>query len=230
MCARAREIRERARSSQPARSWASPRTTAAFGRSSRLDGASCKPRGCSFSGGPRSRTGAEAARPSNAELPLANPGMYQLDIVLKSGSNLAVRDRGGTSDPYVKFKIAGKEVFRSRTIYKSLNPLWEEKVSLLVDSLCEPLYVKVFDYDFGLQDDFMGSALLYLESLELTRTLDVTLDLKDPQHPGHNLGSLQLAVTLSPKEGDFREALTQLRRTWKRSSKVIPPPWEKKQL
>ncbi|XP_023699095.2 multiple C2 and transmembrane domain-containing protein 1-like isoform X4 [Paramormyrops kingsleyae] len=164
--------------------------------------------------------GSEAARPSNAELPLANPGMYQLDIVLKSGSNLAVRDRGGTSDPYVKFKIAGKEVFRSRTIYKSLNPLWEEKVSLLVDSLCEPLYVKVFDYDFGLQDDFMGSALLYLESLELTRTLDVTLDLKDPQHPGHNLGSLQLAVTLSPKEGDFREALTQLRRTWKRSSKL----------
>ncbi|XP_023699067.2 multiple C2 and transmembrane domain-containing protein 1-like isoform X1 [Paramormyrops kingsleyae] len=167
-----------------------------------------------------SNSGSEAARPSNAELPLANPGMYQLDIVLKSGSNLAVRDRGGTSDPYVKFKIAGKEVFRSRTIYKSLNPLWEEKVSLLVDSLCEPLYVKVFDYDFGLQDDFMGSALLYLESLELTRTLDVTLDLKDPQHPGHNLGSLQLAVTLSPKEGDFREALTQLRRTWKRSSKL----------
>lgn len=49
----------------------------------------------------------------------------------------------GTSDPYVKFKIAGKEVFRSRTIYKTLNPVWEEKVCLLVDTLCEPLYVKV---------------------------------------------------------------------------------------
>ncbi|KTF79913.1 hypothetical protein cypCar_00041568, partial [Cyprinus carpio] len=116
-----------------------------------------------------------------------------------------------TSDPYVKFKIAGKEIFRSKTIHKNLNPVWDEKVSLLVESLREPLYVKVFDYDFGLQDDFMGSAYLHLESLEHQRTLDVTLDLKDPHYPNHDLGSLELAVTLIPKEGDFREAYQSLR-------------------
>ncbi|XP_048045140.1 multiple C2 and transmembrane domain-containing protein 1-like isoform X3 [Megalobrama amblycephala] len=157
---------------------------------------------------------------SNEELhPPSKPGMYQLDIVLKKGNNLAIRDRGGTSDPYVKFKIAGKEVFRSKTIHKNLNPVWEEKVSLLVESLREPLYVKVFDYDFGLQDDFMGSAYLHLESLEHQRTLDVTLELKDPQYPNHDLGSLELAVTLIPKEGDFRETTMLMRRSWKRSSK-----------
>ncbi|XP_059403685.1 multiple C2 and transmembrane domain-containing protein 1-like isoform X5 [Carassius carassius] len=145
--------------------------------------------------------------------------MYQLDIVLKKGNNLAIRDRGGTSDPYVKFKVAGKEVFRSKTINKNLNPVWDEKVSLLVESLREPLYVKVFDYDFGLQDDFMGSAYLYLESLENQRTLDVTLDLKDPHYPNHDLGSLELAVTLIPKEGEFRETTMLMRRSWKRSSK-----------
>uniref|UniRef100_A0A8C1N5T1 Multiple C2 domains, transmembrane 1a n=1 Tax=Cyprinus carpio TaxID=7962 RepID=A0A8C1N5T1_CYPCA len=127
----------------------------------------------------------------------------------------------GTSDPYVKFKVAGKEVFRSKTIHKNLNPVWDEKVSLLVESLREPLYMKVFDYDFGLQDDFMGSAYLYLESLEHQRTLDVTLDLKDPHYPNHDLGSLELAVTLIPKEGDFRETTMLMRRSWKRSSKVI---------
>ncbi|XP_055775434.1 multiple C2 and transmembrane domain-containing protein 1-like isoform X2 [Salvelinus fontinalis] len=168
----------------------------------------------------RSLTGINIVGPSNAETaPPANPGMYQLDITLKRGHNLAIRDRGGTSDPYVKFKIAGKEVFRSKTINKNLNPLWDERVSLLVDSLREPLYVKVFDYDFGLQDDFMGSAYLYLESLEHQRTLDVTLDLEDPQYPEHNLGTLELAVTLSPKEGDFREATMLLKRSCKRSSK-----------
>ncbi|XP_064152610.1 multiple C2 and transmembrane domain-containing protein 1-like isoform X9 [Anguilla rostrata] len=145
--------------------------------------------------------------------------MYQLDIVLKRGNNLAIRDRGGTSDPYVKFKIAGREVFRSRTINKNLNPVWEESVSLLVDNLQEPLYVKVFDYDFGLQDDFMGSAYLYLESLEHKRTLDVTLELKDPQYQDHDLGTLDLAITVLPKEGDFREASMLLRRSWKRSCK-----------
>ncbi|KAF4074517.1 hypothetical protein AMELA_G00240210 [Ameiurus melas] len=168
----------------------------------------------------RSLTGINTVVPSNADPPaLVSPGMYQLDIVLKKGINLAIRDRGGTSDPYVKFKIAGKEVFRSKTIHKNLNPVWDEKVTLLVDNIREPLYVKVFDYDFGLQDDFMGSAHLYLESLEQHRSLDVTLELKDPHYPDHNLGSLELAVTLAPKEGDFRENTMLLRRSWKRSSK-----------
>lgn len=49
----------------------------------------------------------------------------------------------GTSDPYVKFKVAGKEVFRSKTIHKNLNPVWEERVSLLLETLRDPLYVKV---------------------------------------------------------------------------------------
>lgn len=39
------------------------------------------------------------------------------------------------------------------------------------------------------------------------RTLDVTLDLKDPQYPDDNLGTLDLSVTLSPKEGDVRDAV-----------------------
>ncbi|KAM3940689.1 multiple C2 and transmembrane domain-containing protein 1 isoform 2-T2 [Leptodactylus fuscus] len=137
---------------------------------------------------------------SNADLPLPNPGMYQLDVTLKRGSNLAARDRGGTSDPYVKFKIGGKEVFRSKTIHKNLNPIWEEKVSLLIENLKEPLYVKVFDYDFGLQDDFMGSAFLDLTTLELQSAKDVALNLKDPQHPEHVLGTIYISVVLCQKD------------------------------
>uniref|UniRef100_A0A665W3W1 Multiple C2 and transmembrane domain-containing protein 1-like n=1 Tax=Echeneis naucrates TaxID=173247 RepID=A0A665W3W1_ECHNA len=150
--------------------------------------------------------------------------MYKLEIELRRGHNLAIRDRGGTlSDPYVKFKLAGKEVFRSKTIHKNLNPVWEEKTTLVVDSLSEPLYVKVFDYDFGLQDDFMGSAHLYLESLEQQRMIPVTLVLKDPQHPDQDLGCLELAVNLTPKESPIeerRDSTTMLlRRSWKRSTK-----------
>ncbi len=40
------------------------------------------------------------------------------------------------------------------------------------------------------------------------RTLDVTLDLKDPHYPNHDLGTLELAVSLIPKEGDFRETVS----------------------
>ncbi|XP_071368351.1 multiple C2 and transmembrane domain-containing protein 1-like isoform X1 [Centroberyx affinis] len=131
--------------------------------------------------------------------------MYKLDIELKGGHNLAVRDRGGTSDPYVKFKLSGKEVFRSKTIHKNLNPVWDERTTLIMDSLIEPLYVKVFDYDFGLQDDFMGSAYLSLESLEQQRTIPVTLVLTDHHHPEQDLGTLELAVTLTPKDSPIEE-------------------------
>lgn len=41
----------------------------------------------------------------------------------------------------------------------------------------------------------------------LCRTLDVTLELKDPHYPEQYLGSLELSVTLSPKEGDVRDAV-----------------------
>ncbi|XP_064130263.1 multiple C2 and transmembrane domain-containing protein 1 isoform X13 [Loxodonta africana] len=142
---------------------------------------------------------------SNADVPLADPGMYQLDITLRRGQSLAARDRGGTSDPYVKFKIGGKEVFRSKIIHKNLNPVWEEKACILVDHLREPLYIKVFDYDFGLQDDFMGSAFLDLTQLELKRPMDVTLSLKDPHYPDHDLGIILLSVILTPKEGEPRD-------------------------
>uniref|UniRef100_A0A8C0C865 Multiple C2 and transmembrane domain-containing protein 1 n=1 Tax=Balaenoptera musculus TaxID=9771 RepID=A0A8C0C865_BALMU len=156
---------------------------------------------------------------SNADVPLADPGMYQLDITLRRGQSLAARDRGGTSDPYVKFKIGGKEVFRSKIIHKNLNPVWEEKACLLVDHLKEPLYIKVFDYDFGLQDDFMGSAFLDLTQLELNRPTDVTVTLKDPHYPDHDLGMILLSVVLTPKEGEHRDVTMLMRKSWKRSSK-----------
>uniref|UniRef100_F6S8C5 Multiple C2 and transmembrane domain-containing protein 1 n=1 Tax=Callithrix jacchus TaxID=9483 RepID=F6S8C5_CALJA len=156
---------------------------------------------------------------SNAEVPLADPGMYQLDITLRKGQSLAARDRGGTSDPYVKFKIGRKEVFRSKIIHKNLNPVWEEKACILVDHLREPLYIKVFDYDFGLQDDFMGSAFLDLAQLELNRPTDVTLTLKDPHYPDHDLGIILLSVILTPKEGESRDVTMLMRKSWKRSSK-----------
>ncbi|NXV24769.1 MCTP1 protein, partial [Cepphus grylle] len=161
---------------------------------------------------------------SNADFPSGDPRMYQLDVTLRRGQNLAARDRGGTSDPYVKFKLGGKEVFRSKTIHKNLNPVWEEKACILIDNPREPLYIKVFDYDFGLQDDFIGSAFLDLTSLELNRQTDVTLSLKDSHYPDHDLGSILLSVLLTPRE-EQREVTMLMRKSWKRSSKVTFSMW-----
>ncbi|XP_056592380.1 multiple C2 and transmembrane domain-containing protein 1 isoform X2 [Triplophysa dalaica] len=168
----------------------------------------------------------ETADMNNTQPSLPALTMYQLDIVLKRGNNLAIRDRGGTSDPYVKFKIGGKEVFRSKTIHKNLNPVWDERVCLIVDNLLEPLYIKVFDYDFGLQDDFMGSAHLYLDSLELNRTLDVRLDLQDPRSRDQDLGSLELVVSVFPRGALDKEVL----KLTQQQSVVLSEMYRKAQL
>uniref|UniRef100_A0A8C6MBH9 C2 domain-containing protein n=1 Tax=Nothobranchius furzeri TaxID=105023 RepID=A0A8C6MBH9_NOTFU len=139
--------------------------------------------------------------------------MYRLEIELKRGHDLAIRDRGGTSDPYVKFKLGGKEVFRSKTIHKNLNPVWDEKITLIVESLSEPLYVKVFDYDFGLQDDFMGSAFIYLESLEQQRFVRCFWYLVG--------GLLAIGVILTGDAGDMSPAKFII-------GSCVPPPTFKK--
>ncbi|XP_027136890.1 multiple C2 and transmembrane domain-containing protein 1 isoform X3 [Larimichthys crocea] len=149
--------------------------------------------------------GAPSSSGVTPEKSIQSSGMYKLEIELKRGNNLAIRDRGGTSDPYVRFKLSGKDVFKSKTISKNLNPVWDEKTTLTVDSLNQPLHVKVFDHDFWVQDDFMGSAYLYLDSLEQHRTIPVTLELKDEQHPDEDLGTVELAVTLTPKDSPIEE-------------------------
>ncbi|XP_041642947.1 multiple C2 and transmembrane domain-containing protein 1-like [Cheilinus undulatus] len=121
-----------------------------------------------------SDSGINIVGPSNAEpTPRPpSPAMYQLDIILKKGNNLAIRDR---------------------TVPALHGPFYE------ISHLVLPAHS-------------------HSSHLLCVKTLDVTLDLKDPQYPEHNLGTLELAVTLSPKE-DIRDATMLLRRNWKRSSK-----------
>lgn len=49
----------------------------------------------------------------------------------------------GTSDPYVKFKINGKLVYKSKTIYRDLNPLWDESFTLPIEDPFTPVHIKV---------------------------------------------------------------------------------------
>lgn len=70
----------------------------------------------------------------------------------------------GTSDPYVKFRT-GKHRAKSSTIFKNLNPVWNELFVLQVDDVDDKMKVKVYDYDLGLRDDFMGYSFVELSNL-----------------------------------------------------------------
>ena len=68
---------------------------------------------------------------------------YQLYVHLKQGHDLPAKDSCGTSDPYVKFFWKGKPVYKSKTIYKDLNPFWDEAFILTLDDPLQALELKV---------------------------------------------------------------------------------------
>ncbi|XP_074090267.1 multiple C2 and transmembrane domain-containing protein 2 isoform X4 [Macrotis lagotis] len=134
---------------------------------------------------------------------LPSPFAYLLTIHLKEGRNLVIRDRCGTSDPYVKFKLNGKTLYKSKVIYKNLNPVWDEIVILPIQSLDQKLRVKVYDRDLT-TSDFMGSAFVVLSDLELNRTTEHILKLEDPNSLEEDMGVIVLNLNLIVKQGDFK--------------------------
>ncbi|XP_077514652.1 multiple C2 and transmembrane domain-containing protein-like isoform X3 [Amblyomma americanum] len=128
--------------------------------------------------------------------------LYKLEVHLRCGKNLVAKDACGTSDPYVKFKQGGRQVYRSRTVSRSLDPYWDECFTVAVRDLWDPLVVRVYDYDFGLQDDFMGAAAVELHTLEIDRPTDILLNLtesgKAEDANAKDLGYIVLTVTLLP--------------------------------
>ena len=72
----------------------------------------------------------------------------------------------GTSDPYVKFKVANQIIHKSRTIFKTLNPQWDEYFVVPVEDIFEPIVLKVYDHDYLFLDDYLGTAHIDLTKLE----------------------------------------------------------------
>ncbi|XP_059338255.1 multiple C2 and transmembrane domain-containing protein 2 [Ammospiza nelsoni] len=143
----------------------------------------------------------EEANDCLSELP--SPFAYLLTIHLKEGRNLVIRDRCGTSDPYVKFKLNGKTLYKSKVVYKNLNPVWDETVVLPIQTLDQNLWIKVYDRDLT-SSDFMGSASVALTELELNRTTEQVLKLEDPNSLEDDMGVIVLNLSLAVKQGDFK--------------------------
>ncbi|XP_031668752.1 multiple C2 and transmembrane domain-containing protein 2 isoform X1 [Oncorhynchus kisutch] len=126
---------------------------------------------------------------------------YLLSINLKEGRNLVIRDRCGTSDPYVKFKLDGKTLYKSKVVYKNLNPTWNESFSFPVRDLDQRLYIKVYDRDLTM-DDFMGSSYILLSDLEMEKVCELSVRLDDPNSLEEDMGVIMLDMSLSLRNRD----------------------------
>nr|XP_040016175.1 multiple C2 and transmembrane domain-containing protein 2 isoform X2 [Gasterosteus aculeatus aculeatus] len=128
---------------------------------------------------------------------------FLLTINLKEGRNLVIRDRCGTSDPYVKFKLEGKTFYKSKVVYKNLNPAWNETFTLPVKDLNQNLYIKVYDRDLT-TDDFMGTAVVRLHDLVIDKHNEMTLRLDDPNSLEEDMGEVLVDMRLSLRDGNSK--------------------------
>ncbi|XP_033997476.1 multiple C2 and transmembrane domain-containing protein 2 isoform X1 [Trematomus bernacchii] len=149
---------------------------------------------------------------------------YLLSINLKQGRNLVARaKRSGTSDPYVKFKLEGKQFCKSKVVYKSLNPRWNETFFHALRDREHDVEVRVYDKN-RTADEFMGSSTISLKSLELYKTYEMELRLDDPKSKEDDMGVIIVDVCLM-----FRDATIKRSPRWppKKNKQNPAPPTQR---
>ncbi|KAB1283253.1 Extended synaptotagmin-3 [Camelus dromedarius] len=101
--------------------------------------------------------------------------LLEAEKLAQKDSFLGIR---GKSDPYAKVSI-GLQHFRSRTIYKNLNPTWNEVFEFIVYEVPgQDLEVDLYDEDPD-RDDFLGSLQICLGDVMTNRVVDEWFPLND---------------------------------------------------
>lgn len=131
--------------------------------------------------------------------------IYWIELTIERGKDLAIKDLNGTSDPYVKVFYGTGEKYTTNIVYKSLNPIWNEKSSFLVHDLHVPIQFQLFDYDRIGRDEAMGTAKLDLWKLPIGQSYSATLDLENEKRSDGKVGLMKIDITISPKTSEFRE-------------------------
>lgn len=71
--------------------------------------------------------------------------LYTIRIV--RAENLLALDNNGFSDPYVVLEINKEEIARTRTVYKSLTPRWDQTFDICLNEREADVLAIVYDED-----------------------------------------------------------------------------------
>ncbi|CAF0922999.1 unnamed protein product [Adineta steineri] len=143
---------------------------------------------------------------TNISLPNNNLEIvYFIELHIEHGKDLSIKDFNGTSDPYVKVYYGTEEKYVTNTIYKNLNPIWNEKVSFFVHDLSVPINFYVFDYDRIGRDEAMGSTKIDLWKLPFDQDYNAILDLQNEKRTDGKIGSLIISINITQRTTEFRD-------------------------
>lgn len=120
-----------------------------------------------------------------------NQGTLRVDVL--DAADLPAADRNGYSDPYCKFVLNEKDVYKTKTQKKTLHPAWNEYFEVPIRSrTAADFIVNVYDWDFGDKADFLGKSSINLEILEPFQQQEVTLALDGKS------GAIRLRMLFKP--------------------------------
>jgi hypothetical protein len=121
-------------------------------------------------------------------------------IRLLNAKDLPAKDSSGFSDPYFRFSIGPSQV-RSSTRFQTLNPTFDEELTLSSYDDVADLAVHCYDEDkFSVRDDFIGSATLQKLSATFAPSDVVQLKLLDGPIPA-GVVFLRIAHAHPPPSG-----------------------------
>ena len=119
--------------------------------------------------------------------------MGNLRVEVLDAADLPAADRNGYSDPYCKFLLNGKQVYKTETQKKTLHPAWNEFFETPIPSRTAAEFkVEVYDWDRGEKDDLLGTSVIDLSSIEPFQSQQVDLGLDGKS------GTIRLKMVFKP--------------------------------
>jgi hypothetical protein len=147
-----------------------------------------------------------------------NSGTLRVDVL--DAADLPSADRNGFSDPYCKFRLNDKEVYKTKVQKKTLHPAWNEFFEVPVPSRTAANFTcDVYDWDFGDKADHLGATKINLAALD-------PFDSHEESYPlDGKSGAVRLKMVFKPAYVTrHRQGTSTLSGTFAPAGKVVGAP------
>ncbi|KAG1151513.1 hypothetical protein G6F37_002376 [Rhizopus arrhizus] len=158
----------------------------------------------------------ESMLPATTEKSVPEQQNYLYSIKIVRAENLPPSDNNGLSDPYIVLEIDNKPITRTKTVYETLNPRWDQVFDIWLTEQTVDVLALVYDEDMIGADEECGGVWFKLspEYFDDYQTHELVLNFV-PQ------GKLILRISMEGEKDDIQFWFGKAFRTLKRAENDV---------